>query len=384
MLGINNNNRYNDYYLVNDLDMDEIGFDERPKKRCSRRCKIVLITVFLCTLAIIFLIIFVGLPLIFMNFITIQRILIFTHFNLQTTEEYFETYRLPAFKNKYITVKDLDGSTNQSLGAWQMLPVELAYKALHDEYFDYEKALLNSNYSVLIYFHGTGEDRSDNIRQYQLFRYYFHVIAFDYRSKYLYNYNQLWLRPLNTVFAEGLLSEKEVVNDCVQLYKWVLNKTNSPIYIWGHSLGSALATSTVAELENSKIYSKGLILESAFTSLHDELYVHPYGKIFSWLPWFAVTILNPLHKNGFIFNTASNILNISCPIMILHAQDDSIVPYQFGEKLYEIASNRSEEAHNTTFFYMFNKTLDYNHFFHLPGSISCILYNGLLDCCGKR
>ncbi|KAJ8968626.1 hypothetical protein NQ314_002206, partial [Rhamnusium bicolor] len=302
-----NNNRYDDYYLVNDMEIEEIGFDEIQKKFCTR-CKIIGITIFICLLLFTFLIAFVGIPLVFMNSIGLQRLLIFTHFDLPTTEEYFETYRLPGYRNRYVTVEDVDGKTNKSLGVWQMLPVELTYKSLHDSKFDYEEALFNSNYSVLIYFHGTGEARSDNTRKYQLLRFYFHVIAFDYRKA-------------------------AVVNDCIQLYKWVLNRTNSPIYIWGHSLGSALATSTAVALINSDIHPKGLILESAFTNLHEELYVHPYGMIFAWLPWFEMTILNPLHKNGFIFDTATNILNVSCPIMILHAEDDHIVPFQFGKKV---------------------------------------------------
>lgn len=78
--------------------------------------------------------------------------------------------------------------------------------------------------------------------------------------------------------SSGALSEKAVVNDCLQIYKWVQNRTNSPIYIWGHSLGAALATHTVVTLNDLR-YPKGLILESAFTSLRDEMYVHPYAKV---------------------------------------------------------------------------------------------------------
>lgn len=60
---------------------------------------------------------------------------------------------------------------------------------------------------------------------------------------------------------------------------WVRNRTTAPIYIWGHSLGSALAAETAAHLSNQNFNLSGLILESAFTSLREELYVHPYGKV---------------------------------------------------------------------------------------------------------
>lgn len=36
--------RYNDYSLINDVEMDEVGFDELPKKfYTTRRCKLVMI-----------------------------------------------------------------------------------------------------------------------------------------------------------------------------------------------------------------------------------------------------------------------------------------------------------------------------------------------------
>lgn len=343
-----NNGRYNDYYLVNDMEVDDVSIESR-KRSCCRKCLIISAISFVCLLVLGFIIVFVVFPLVFMNSINIQRYLIFTHFNLPSSEKYFETYRLPGYLNKYVTVNDSNGETNKTLGVWQMLPVLLTYESLHNPSFDYEEALLNSNYSVLIYFHGTGESRSDSSRKYQLLRYYFHIIAFDYRSY--------------ADSSDGILSEKAVINDCVQLYEWVQNRTNSPIYLWGHSLGASLATDTAVALRDLNHYPKGLVLESAFTSLRDELYVHPYAKIFSWLPWFTATILNPVRDNGFIFDTAKKIANVSCPVMILHAEDDSIVPYKFGEKLYEIASHRPNDAANKTFYHQFEKKLGYDHIF---------------------
>lgn len=91
---------------------------------------------------------------------------------------------MPGLDNKYITVKDLDGETDVTLGVWHLLPVEQTYAALNNRNFDYDKALKNSRTSVLLYFHGTGECRSDNLGKYEVFRHYFRVITFDYRCKY--------------------------------------------------------------------------------------------------------------------------------------------------------------------------------------------------------
>lgn len=44
-------------------------------------------------------------------------------------------------------------------------------------------------------------------------------------------------------------------------------------------------------------------------------------------------VLDPLYENGFRFDTAVNILDVDPPIMLLHAEDDSIVPYGLGKKV---------------------------------------------------
>lgn len=46
-----------------------------------------------------------------------------------------------------------------------------------------------------------------------------------------------------------------------------------------------------------------------------------------------MTILDPLEENGFYFDTSKHILNVDCPIMMLHADDDTIVPCFLGKKV---------------------------------------------------
>ncbi|RZC39307.1 monoacylglycerol lipase ABHD12-like [Asbolus verrucosus] len=216
---------------------------------------------------------------------------------------------LSGFRNLYVSVKEENSNNIISLGTWHMLPYNLEDKAITAKNFDFDEALKNAT-SVLLYFHGTGEDRSSSLKKYNIFRYFFHVVAFDYRSYADSTY--------------GELSESAVVNDCVQLYEWLTRRTLAPIFIWGHSLGAALATRSTAVLRSKPEIPQpiGLILEAPFTKMSDELYVHPYGKIFAWLPWFEATVIKPLQKNGFIFDNSKNILSIEIPVMILCAEDD--------------------------------------------------------------
>lgn len=102
--------------------------------------------------------------------------------NLPTSSAYYEHFRFPGLKNHYVQVKDYDSDKHLFLGLWHILPFDLTVKAINNSDFDYDEALLDSNYSVLLYFHGTGEDRSQSSRKYQLFRHFFHVIVFDYRG----------------------------------------------------------------------------------------------------------------------------------------------------------------------------------------------------------
>ncbi|XP_063911023.1 lysophosphatidylserine lipase ABHD12-like [Zophobas morio] len=328
---------------------DVVYLKKSLSKKAKKRLKCAGIFLIIL-LIIVFLLAFVGLPVFFMNSLALQRLIMFTNLGLPSEVSHFRKYELkPGLRNFYVSVKDVLSKDVISLGVWHLLPYTFQEHVITDQNFDYDDALLNSNMSVLLYFHGTGEDRSSSLSKYSIFRFFFHVITFDYR-----NYADS---------SKNELSEDAVVNDCVQLYEWLTTKTKSRIIIWGHSLGSALATHTVSLLQTKPNVTQpvGLVLEAAFTKMSEELYVHPYGKIFAWLPWFKATILRPLEKNGFLFDTSKNILNVECPVMILCAEDDSIVPYKFGQKIREIAQNRS--VLNTTFYYQFDYNLNYDHFF---------------------
>lgn len=78
----------------------------------------------------------------------------------------------------------------------------------------------------------------------------------------------------------ALLTEPAVVNDGIQLYEWVRSQTTADIYVWGHSLGTALSTHTVKKLKEEKgTVPMGLFLESPFTTMREEIVYHPIGKV---------------------------------------------------------------------------------------------------------
>lgn len=94
--------------------------------------------------------------------------------------------------------------------------------------------------------------------------------------------NKNLLRRLSSGYGDSTnadLSEEAVVSDLTQFYKWIRNKTSARIFIWGHSLGTAIGTRTVAALREQNIIPTGLILEAPFTTMREELPLHPVGRV---------------------------------------------------------------------------------------------------------
>lgn len=118
-------------------------------------------------------------------------------------------------------------------------------------------------------------------------------------------------------------SETGVYADARALYDWlrtVRRVPSSRIIIYGHSLGSGPATELALRVEAS-----GLILEGAFTSVPDR-----GAEVYPWLPvqWLATQRFANIDKIGFV----------ALPKLLMHARDDSIIPFEHGLRLFEAAS----------------------------------------------
>jgi abhydrolase domain-containing protein 12 len=46
--------------------------------------------------------------------------------------------------------------------------------------------------------------------------------------------------------------------------------------------------------------------------------------------------VQPLYDNELRFESDRHIGKIACPVMILHAEDDNVVPFALGEKVFKI------------------------------------------------
>ncbi|XP_050312368.1 lysophosphatidylserine lipase ABHD12-like isoform X2 [Anthonomus grandis grandis] len=293
---------------------------------------------------VICVILFGIVPLIFKYSYGFQRSVVFlTFINVPSSADYEhpEKYGLSGSRNFRITAENVE------LGTWQILPANL--ENINETSAEFFERVLSDGQPVVIYNHGNGGCRltPHRIETYHMLRKFFHVIAFDYRG-----YGDSSSEPP---------SEPDVVRDIVNVYKWVRNRTRTNVFIWGHSLGTSLSTNALREIQQLPLEKPlGLILESPFNNMREEIGEFPLAKMFKFLPWFKATIVNPMSEN-FKFETDRYVCEVNVPVMILHAKDDKVVPYKLGEKLYAGAKQCRSEAQGPVLFHSFDARYKFGH-----------------------
>ena len=122
---------------------------------------------------------------------------------------------------------------------------------------------------------------------------------------------------------EGSPTEEGLYEDANAAVRWLefngIKKKN--IIIYGESLGTAIAL----EIAQNKNFA-GIILESPFTSMID------VGK-----KKYPILPVKLLLKDK--YQSDIKIKNIQSPILIMHGKADNLVPFNMGEKMYELADN---------------------------------------------
>ncbi|CAG0883899.1 unnamed protein product [Cyprideis torosa] len=127
---------------------------------------------------------------------------------------------------------------------------------------------LKSGKAIVVYMHGNSGSRagSHRVELYNLLQSLdCHVVCFDYRGYA----DSTPVQPC----------ERGVCADATSVFKWVYDRRGkSPVYIWGHSLGTGVASHVVGEIcqrGSTLPIPDGLILESPFNNLQDEIRFHP-------------------------------------------------------------------------------------------------------------
>ncbi len=166
---------------------------------------------------------------------------------------------------------------------------------------------------VLLYLHGarrTVDGSAFRMRRMQELG--FAVLAVDYRGFGL--------------STDELPSEAIVNEDARAAWDWIARThPGRDRYIFGHSLGGAIAVRLASELtEENRL--KGLIVEGTFTSIPDVFHSFKWG----WLP------ITPLITQP--FDAASQIGRVKVPVLVVHGSRDTLIRPELGRGLYERAT----------------------------------------------
>jgi len=172
----------------------------------------------------------------------------------------------------------------------------------------------NPRAPVVLYLHGVRWNLTGHLnRMSQLRRFGFSVFAIDYRG-----------------FGKSdgeLPSEATVYEDARAGWQWLVQREPdaSRRYIYGHSLGGAVAIDLAAQVSGTPASARGLIVESSFTSLPQLVAESGYG----WLPWQLLLSQK--------FDSVGKIQQIKMPVLIVHGADDRYVPAHLSSELYAAA-----------------------------------------------
>ncbi|XP_066147914.1 lysophosphatidylserine lipase ABHD12-like [Euwallacea fornicatus] len=320
------------------------------QKRISRNISKVAFLIVIIIVFLVFILIWVIIPVSFMFSLNFQIFMVFFPIDSPRNADFDhpETFGIEGVHNFHLTTKDYyDNSISTSIGAWLVLHEDDINNITSN---NVTEILETTQRDILLYFHGVLCNRAKALDQYRVLRKHFLIVAVDHRG---YGDSGKNVR----------VGEDGIVHDHIQIYDWVRSiNPSSDFYYWGHSLGSALSAHTVRLIKELRSeVPKGLVLESPFTSIKDVLVNIVLGKIFSWLVYFDHTILAPLEENGFHFRSKDNVIPIDCPIMILHAEDDYVIPYFLGENLANIVKESRQAEQGDLVFHGISSDYGFGH-----------------------
>jgi uncharacterized protein len=119
--------------------------------------------------------------------------------------------------------------------------------------------------------------------------------------------------------SSGRPTEQGLIDDAFAAYAFAAARyPASRIVLWGESLGSGVAVALAAQKPVRRI-----VLESPFTSIAD---------VAAQVYWFFP--VRPLIKDA--FRSDLRIGKVTAPILIMHGENDSVVPIALGDQLYKL------------------------------------------------
>ena len=122
--------------------------------------------------------------------------------------------------------------------------------------------------------------------------------------------------------SPALPSQASAAEDARAAWDWLGRQAaGRPRYIFGHSLGGAIAIDLASSVKNES----GVLVESTFTSIPDVFDSMRWG----WLP------VNWLITQR--FNSVDTVADIGSPLLVVHGTADPLIPARLGQQLFDAA-----------------------------------------------
>ncbi|KAG0281014.1 Monoacylglycerol lipase abhd12 [Linnemannia exigua] len=181
---------------------------------------------------------------------------------------------------------------------------------------------------VILYFHGQVGDRgtSTRIATYKGIQEAMpsaHIITIDCRG-----YGD----------SDGFPSEAGFKTDAIAAWAWLTRRVPcEKIVIYGHSLGSGIATNLCLHLEEQQFSPLALILDAAFTSMPDMMtayrkipIIQPFARFPFLLNHFKLRLMDR-------FETVRSVETIQSPLLLIHGDEDADVLISNSHTLFHTA-----------------------------------------------
>jgi fermentation-respiration switch protein FrsA (DUF1100 family) len=160
---------------------------------------------------------------------------------------------------------------------------------------------------TVLFLHGNAGNISHRLEKIETFHHFgLNVFIFDYRG-----YGK----------SQGVPSEDGIYLDAIAAFDYLASRVDvdaSRIVAYGASLGGAVAVDLA-----TKRNLMGLILDSTLSSGRDMA-----RRLFPFIPNFMIRIR---------LDSITKIKSLTIPKFFIHPQDDEVIPYALGQKLFQAA-----------------------------------------------
>jgi len=144
-----------------------------------------------------------------------------------------------------------------------------------------------------------------------------------------------------------------VVKDALAAFTYVSNEVpKSRIVIYGHSMGTGVSSYLAAEISRQNKTPRALILESPFEKISLVIEANSLASPWKWFkPLFRFFFEKAIEDDEKVFfdsATQSEDFDVNLPILVMHAQDDQVIPVERARSMVRyIRSNRKLAANKT-------------------------------------